>query len=110
MNGPWSAERPWAGWLPEESLETQFSARNNGGFGSDGYLLFNGERCRRECKQERECSDSQQLPLNYRPASDLFCDANVLGLGEESQRFLAAFAADAALFHPAKGDSQVAQK
>jgi hypothetical protein len=36
-----------SGWLPEESLEAQFSARNNDGFGSDGYLLVNGERCRR---------------------------------------------------------------
>jgi hypothetical protein len=30
------------GWLPEESLETQFSARNNAGFLSDGCLLANG--------------------------------------------------------------------
>jgi predicted N-acyltransferase len=52
------------GWLPEESLETQFSARNNDGFGSDGYLLVNGERRRRQYKQERQCSDSQQLSLD----------------------------------------------
>ena len=40
----------------------------------------------------------------------LFRDADVFGLGEEVQRFLAAFAADAALFHSAKRNTQIAQK
>src|SRR5437764_15312353 len=37
----------------------------------------------------------------------LLGDADVLGLSEEAERFLTAFAADAALFHAAKGDTQV---
>src|SRR5207253_1550957 len=40
----------------------------------------------------------------------LSCDTNVLGLGEKSQRFFAAFAADAAGFHAAEGDAQVAHE
>ena len=40
----------------------------------------------------------------------LFRDADVFGLGEEVQRFFAAFAADAALFHAAEGDAQVAHQ
>src|SRR3954447_25290847 len=40
----------------------------------------------------------------------LLGDADVLGLGEETQRFFAAFAADAALFHAAKRDAQIADK
>ncbi len=43
-------------------------------------------------------------------ASVLFRDADVFRLGEEAQCFFAAFAADAALFHSAKGNAQVAQK
>ena len=40
----------------------------------------------------------------------LFRDADIFGLGEEVQRFFAAFAADAALFHSAKGNPQVAHQ
>ena len=39
----------------------------------------------------------------------LLCDADILGLGEESKRFLTAFAADTTLFHAAGGDAQVAR-
>src|SRR5207253_76486 len=40
----------------------------------------------------------------------LLCDADILRFGEESQRLFAAFAADAALFHAAEGDAQVAHQ
>ena len=40
----------------------------------------------------------------------LLCDADVLRLGKEPQRFFAAFAADAALFHAAERDAQVAHE
>src|SRR4051812_32778440 len=40
----------------------------------------------------------------------LFRDADVLGLGEETERFLAAFAADAALFHAAEGNAEIADE
>jgi hypothetical protein len=38
----------------------------------------------------------------------LFRDADVLCLSEEAQRFFAALATDATLFHSAEGDTQVA--
>src|SRR5215203_1409897 len=41
---------------------------------------------------------------------NLLRDADVLRLGEEVERFVAAFAADAALFHATEGDAQVADK
>ena len=41
---------------------------------------------------------------------NLFRDADVFGLREEPQSFFAPFAADAALFHSAKGDTQVAHE
>jgi hypothetical protein len=40
----------------------------------------------------------------------LLCDADVLWLGEEAQRFVTAFAADAALFHAAERNAQVAHQ
>ncbi len=40
----------------------------------------------------------------------LLCDADVFRLGEESKRFFAAFAADAACFHSAERDAQVAHE
>ena len=40
----------------------------------------------------------------------LLRDADVLGLGEEAEGFLAAFAADAALFHAAEGDAEIADE
>ena len=40
----------------------------------------------------------------------LLCDADVFWLGEEAQRFFAAFAANTALFHAAEGNAQVAQE
>src|SRR6266571_1674050 len=40
----------------------------------------------------------------------LFCDADILWFREKAQCFFAAFAADAALFHAAKGDAQVAHE
>src|SRR4029453_670375 len=43
-------------------------------------------------------------------ASVLLSDANVFRLCKEAQRLLAAFAADAALFHSTKRNAQVAQK
>ena len=43
-------------------------------------------------------------------SATLFRDTNILRLGEEAQRFFAAFAAHAALFHAAEGNAQVAQE
>ncbi len=40
----------------------------------------------------------------------LLCDTDVFWLGEKAQSFLAAFATDAALFHAAEGDAQVAHQ
>ena len=40
----------------------------------------------------------------------LFSDADVLRLGEKTQRFFAAFAADAALLHSAEWDAQIAHQ
>ena len=45
-----------------------------------------------------------------RTRAGLLCDADVLGLGEESQCFFSAFAADAALFHAAERDAEVAHE
>ena len=49
-------------------------------------------------------------PFDAPPVWGLFGDADVLRLGEETQRFFAAFAADAALLHAAKRDAQVAHE
>ena len=49
---------------------------------------------------------SQHSTLNHQ----LFCDADVLRFGEKAERFVAAFAADAALFHSAKRDAQIAHE
>src|SRR5213592_2594985 len=40
----------------------------------------------------------------------LLGDADIFRLGEKAKRFLTAFAADAALFHAAEGDAQVAHE
>ena len=55
---------------------------------------------------------SSVLTLNNRPPHilDLFRDANVLWLGEKTQRFFAAFAADTALFHAAERDAEIAHE
>jgi len=47
--------------------------------------------------------DSQQSTLNHL----LFRDADVLWLGKEAERFVAAFAADSTLLHAAEQDTQV---
>ena len=44
------------------------------------------------------------------PGDCLLSDADVFRLGEKAQGFVAAFAADAALFHAAEGDAQVAHQ
>ena len=49
-------------------------------------------------------------PSTPRSNRGLFRDADVLWFGEKVQRFFAAFAADAALFHSAKGNAQIAHK
>ncbi len=41
---------------------------------------------------------------------ELLRDADVFWLGEKAQRLIAAFAANAALFHSAEGDAQVAHE
>ena len=41
---------------------------------------------------------------------ELFRDADVFRLGEEAQRFFAAFAANTALFHAAKRDAEIAHE
>src|ERR1051325_7749583 len=41
---------------------------------------------------------------------DLFGDADVLRLRKKPEGFFAAFTADAALFHAAKGDAEIAQQ
>ena len=40
----------------------------------------------------------------------LFCDADVLGFGEKTQGFIAAFAADTALFHSTERNPQIAHE
>jgi hypothetical protein len=51
-------------------------------------------------------TDHRQLSIQ----DQLLRDADVFWFGEEPQSFFAAFAADAALFHSAKGDAQVAHE
>src|SRR5439155_23124491 len=52
-----------------------------------------------------------RVPANQGSArAGLLCNADILGLGEESQCFFAAFAADAALLHAAEGDAEVAHQ
>src|SRR5439155_25881482 len=52
-----------------------------------------------------------RVPANQGSArAGLLCNADILGLGEESQCFFAAFAADAALLHAAEGNAQVAHQ
>jgi hypothetical protein len=41
---------------------------------------------------------------------ELFRDANVLWFSEKAKRFFAAFAADAALFHAAERDTEIADQ
>ena len=45
------------------------------------------------------------LQIRAAPERGSLCNTDVLGLGEEAQGFFAAFAADAALFHAAKGNA-----
>ena len=54
----------------------------------------------------RHMTDHRQLSIQ----DQLLRDADVFWFGEEPQSFFAAFAADAALFHSAKGDAQVAHE
>jgi hypothetical protein len=51
-------------------------------------------------------TDHRQLSIK----DQLLRDADVFWFGEESGRFFAAFAADAALFHAAERNAQVAQQ
>src|SRR6266478_8213632 len=52
-----------------------------------------------------------RVPPNQESApAELLCDADILGLGEESKRFFTAFAADTTLFHAPEGDAQVAHE
>src|SRR5215472_6663039 len=91
-------------WFPKESFKTQLPAGNNDCFRNNGVCLANNERHRKWRKQESQRFDSQELPRNVW----LLRDANVFRFGKESQRFFAAFATDAALFHASKRNAQVA--
>src|SRR6266566_4505764 len=103
---------------------TSSTARlNAASFACDGFV--NPQSFRRNCSEDarisslvaggsklcrvlmfRHMTDHRQLPIY----EQLFRDADVFWFGEESQCFFAAFAADAALFHAAEGDAQVAQQ
>src|SRR6267143_2581564 len=53
----------------------------------------------------------QDISINvFHMKFSLFCDADVFWLGEEAEGFFAAFAADAALLHPAERDAQIAHE
>ena len=54
----------------------------------------------------RHMADHRQLSMQ----DQLFRDADVFWFGEEPQSFFAAFAADAALFHAAKRDAEIAHE
>gem|GEM_PF-5263930 len=62
--------------------------------------------------QIRRLSQPMVVPLQRQNRTKsnfrLLCDADVFWLREEAQSFVAAFAADAALFHAAEGDTQIA--
>src|SRR3954453_21336093 len=72
-----------------------------------------GRRHKDNC---RECSClsptliKQPSTLNLSRFKRLLRDANVLWFGEKTQRFFAAFAADAALFHAAEWDAEIAHQ
>src|SRR3954464_12250372 len=74
------------------------------------------QTARRHKDNCRECSCSsatlikQPSTLNLSRFKRLLRDANVLWFGEETQRFFATFAADAALFHAAERDAQIAHE
>src|SRR5690349_6971763 len=72
-------------------------------------------------------TDSQHSPVNHqlflRPSCGMlrirtvrgsrfpsFCNTNIFRLSKKTQRFLATFAAHAALFHPAKRDAEIAHE
>jgi hypothetical protein len=58
----WERSRPT--WLPKESFETQLPARNDDCIGDKGWRFVRSQGRRRQCKQERQCSNSQQLSLD----------------------------------------------
>ena len=54
----------------------------------------------------RHMTDHRQLSIQ----DQLLRDADVFWFGEEPERFFAAFSPDAALFHAAKGNAQIAKQ
>ena len=54
----------------------------------------------------RHMTDHRQLSIQ----DQLLRDANVFRLGEKTQRFFAAFASDAALFHATEWDTEIADE
>src|SRR5205809_7244861 len=61
--------------------------------------------------QASACLLDTRVPANQGSArAGLLCNADILWLGEESQCFFAAFAADAALLHAAEGNAQIAHQ
>jgi hypothetical protein len=56
-------ERSRRNWLPKESFETQLPVWNDDCIGDKGCRLVGSQRHRRQCKQERQCANSQQLSL-----------------------------------------------
>src|ERR1700731_4030037 len=65
---------------------------------------------RRPTKSAISNRRSLGLTSERRRPRTLLRDANVLRLGEEAEGFVAAFAADAALFHAAERDPKVADE
>src|SRR5512133_1156985 len=74
------------------------------------------QTARRHTDNSRECScssatlNNQLSTLKLSDSKDSLRDADVFGLGEEAKRFFAAFAADAALFHAAEWNAQIAHQ
>src|SRR5262249_40891362 len=65
------------------------------------------------CLNERRINLKPHAATEATPANDHVCllrDANVLRLSKETQRFFAALAADAALFHSPERNAQVADE
>ncbi len=104
---------------------------NPSGLHSDQHLTFARQRSRDLFKRDHfrsaklmdarglhrqdidDCRLAISMPWKSSLGSDiriLSCEADVFRLGEKAERFLAALAPDAALFHPAERDAQVAHQ
>src|SRR5437763_641673 len=64
----------------------------------------------RECSCSPATLNNQLSTLKLSDSKDSLRDTDIFRLGEEAQCFFAAFAADAALFHAAKRNAQIAHQ